>query len=241
MKKLTTFLIITLLVLAGCVSEQKKQEASTTDINRYGEFTILEGFHGFPGDRTNILTLEEAASIGASYVFDVFEDYLSGRYMELTFNYNPHISHSSWIGNIGDSPSEFEGEEEGFRSAQITFMIDAISGERINITNHALELELSLEELLESSIELNDAQIEVATEIATDYAKRHFNQGTVESVEPGTYSGGIADFMQGMSLNFVAIDTIDSGERVVEIRLHQETLQLLDIRTPLEILAPYFE
>lgn len=235
MKKLTTFLIITLLVLAGCVSKQ--EEASTTDINRYGEFTILEGFHGFPGpgDRTNILTLEEAASIGASYVFDVFEDYLSGRYMELTFNYNPHISHSSWIGNIGDSPSEFEGEEEGFRSAQITFMIDAISGERVNITNHTLGLELSLEE---SSIELNDAQIEVATEIATDYAKRHFNQGTVESVEPGTYSGGIADFMQGISLNFVAID---SGERVVEIRLHQETLQLLDIRTPLEILAQYFE
>lgn len=257
-KTMIKLMMISTFILLGILGCSDGQEI-TADIPEvdvdfllepmdFENFTILEGIHGFPGDRMQALEIEQAATIGASYVLDMFDIDMSGRYMELTFNYNPHLSISTWIGNIGDSLDEFQGEFEGFHPAQIVFTIDAISGERMSIWDNLLQSDHSLGEgvseldeleLLASDSEpLTEEEMTEVTNIAFDYAKRHFHQSTVVSVETGTYFGGEEEFVTGFTasvLNFVATDDAD---RVVAIEIAKETRQLLTIYTPIELLVP---
>ena len=237
MRKIKILSIIIFFGLMGCSGNQVA--LIEDDFIRIGEITVLEGIHGFPGDRIGTITIEDAAKIGAAYVLDIFGDDLSGKYMELTFNYNPHISSSSWIGNIGDSPSEFKGDHEGFNSAQIVFIIDAVSGERIRMDDHTLQSQQNLitPNLLELLTPTNE-EIAVVKAIAFEYAQRHFNSGIMINIELGSYSGGEEDFVSASSLNFVATD---GTGRIIAIRIQRETNQLLTIYTPIEILAPDFD
>ena len=134
-----------LFIVLGCETHEVKPEINQSYFLfpedkelALGNFNVLEGFHGFPGDRNEILPLYEVAIIGATYVLEVFGYNLDGMYMELTFNYNPHISHRTWIGNVANSADDFEGFAEGFHPRLITFSIDAVTDERINIMNHRL-------------------------------------------------------------------------------------------------------
>ena len=260
MKKFIIILILASFSLVGCSNDDVSliksseiaeyvHEAFVPENVMLGDFTILEGFHGFPGDRSSALTIEEAALIGAIYILDVFDENLDDKYMELTFNYNPHLSHSTWVGNIADAPEEFEGDEEGFQAALITFSIDAITGERININNHNVEplhgitfsnlMAMSEAELLELFPRPSEEEVELSIAIARHYAQRHFNHGEIVNIEQGFYYNNIIDFIYFPSavLNFVAIN--DQG-RVVEIEIQRESMELVSIVIPFEFLFPDF-
>jgi len=267
MKKLRGVFMLAFLpfVLMGCVSDEVVESetpvepnqnklselTSTREHNRehltLGDFTVLEGLHGFPGDQTDALTIEEAAAIGGRYVLDVLDDDLEGMYMEMTFNYNPHISHSTWIGNIAASPADFGREAEGFMPGLIVFTLDAVTGERISIFDSNVEsvttvgpLELlSEEERWALFPEPDEDEMALALAIAHDYAERHFSDSEVNTIVPGVYFGGTTDsaYFPSSRLHFVA--TGDGG-KIIEIMIQRETMELFYLGVPLEILVSDF-
>ena len=251
MKKMIVYIILVLLpfVLIACADNNEVipnalNELDQNDISipalgseelTLGDFTILEGLHGFPGDRLGTLSIEEAAHIGAIYILDVFYNTLEGMYLEMTFNYNPHISESLWIGTIAHSPDSFGGAYEGFIPGIIMFSIDAFTGERVNISNEGLESlhildlppwELSEAEFLELYPKIDDDEMEIMVEVATDYASRHFgDSSTVESIN------FVDESNPNEFLNFTAMD---NNGRVVDILIQRETRKLYSISSPLD-------
>jgi len=203
-----------------------------------GDFTVIEGFHGFPGDRSEILSIEEASIIGGTYILDVFNENLDGMYMEMTFNYNPHISHSRWIGTIAPSPEDFGDEDEGFVPGLIMFTLDAMTGERLSISNHDVEFIHetinSLEEFEELFSEPDDDELEIMIATAHHYAQRHFDHEIAINITLGIYYNGVTDsaYFPSETLTFVAAD--DEG-RAIEISIQRESMQLISISTPLEM------
>ena len=93
-----------------------------------GEFQVVEGFDGFPGDRTYTLSLEEAADIGGDYLLRMLGKTLDGKVMYLTFNYNPWISQTSWLGQIFDEGTDLT-DELRLLHAHASFSLDALTGE----------------------------------------------------------------------------------------------------------------
>jgi len=88
------------------------------------------------------MPMEEAAQIGAQYIWDVFGTNIDGLYIEMFFA--AHASHSSswWTGNIfvenPDNPTQnyvinVDGDEK-FATPVYTFTINAITGERSDIS-----------------------------------------------------------------------------------------------------------
>ncbi|MCL1948211.1 MAG: hypothetical protein FWF59_00530 [Turicibacter sp.] len=208
-----------------------------------GNFTIMEGQHGFPGDQSNTLTIEEVAEIGAQYVLNVFGYTLQGKYLELTFNYNPHISQSTWVGNVGSSPGDFIGDEEGFFPASIVFSLDAYTGKPLSIQNFDLALfdnldrdeffEMSEEEMLELFSLPESEEIENLKAIAERYAKNHFNSESV-SIELGSYPAGERGFVLSPSPTLLLMATENITGDVVNLSITRNPIELSSIRVPLE-------
>jgi len=235
MRKVIGILSCSLVLLIGCsndngVTEGRalNTEATNTSSDEterelvLGEFTIVEGVNGFPGDQTRTLDIEEAALIGATYILEVFGNDLDGMYLEMTFNYNPHISESLWIGTNAHSPEEFGDETIGFRSGEVTFVIDAFTGERISITNRTLSFSDDWEELGE----VTNEELDVMLEIAEDFSRRHFgSSSTIESVE----------HVRSVPSEFLEFIATDGEGRTIELLIQRETNQLFDISTPFEL------
>jgi len=224
--------------------ENDSNNASASENLLLGDFTVLEGMHGFPGDRTGILTIDEAALIGGNYILEALGHNLEGMYMELTFNYNPHISHSTWIGNIDYSLENFGSEAEGFASRLIVFSIDAFTGARISIVDNRVEplynipdlwWELSENELRELFPKPSSEEMEIMMTTAHNYARSHFAHELEINVEFGFYMDGFIDTSDQFSPNWSLVAT-DSDGRVAQIVIQCETRQLISIDTPLEVL-----
>ena len=239
------------LVLIGCVSGEVESETPVAKLSErtpnrehltLGDFTVLEGLNVFLGDQTDALTIEEAAAMGGRYFLDVLDDNLEGMYMEMTFSYNPHLSHSIWVGKIAASPDDFSGEAEaeGFPAVLMVFTLDAFTGERISIYNPNVESvtavgslgSLSHEERWALFPEPDEDEMALALAVAHDYAERHFSDSEVSTVVPGIYSGGVIDstYFPSEGLRFVATD--DQG-RIVEIRIQRETMKFLSLFVPI--------
>ena len=225
------------------LDNQENLVENNTEPLTLGAFSILEGRYGFPGDMSNAITLEEAANIGGQYVLDIFDNNLDGKYMELTFNYNPHISQSTWIGNIGEAAEDFVGEAEGFHAALIVFTLDAFTGERLSIDNLELTFfetadqsdiwSMSDDELLVSFPAPDNNEIEILSTLALDFAVRHFDSDSV-TVELGFYPEGEVGFVYFPFpiITFLAINT--TTDQVVEISIEREFRELSSIRVPME-------
>ena len=114
------------------------------------------------------LSAEEAAAIGAQYIYDIFGVSIDGMYVEVAYTHWPTISRKQWHGNVsrtyrntleqtaatrrraaefqtryaaGESlesidayfEEEFQEMFASYEVAMFTFIIDAITGERIDI------------------------------------------------------------------------------------------------------------
>ena len=209
----------------------------------FGDFSIIEGF-SYGDNRTSgseEISLEVAAMIGAQYILDIFNESLDGKYLQLTYSYNHHISESTWSGQVFSDASHLE-KETSLELALFTFTIDAITKARLRISVNIANLKqlhgLSWEEILALDDEAwlalfpmpDEAEINDAKSVAEAFARKHFNESEVVSVQPGFYHDANL-YVLPASLVFHAIDSTDAR---IDLMLQRTTNALVSISTPLD-------
>ena len=102
--------------------------------------TLLESpsqhYHTIP---TYALSMEDAAEIGARYIWDVLSADIDGMYVQMTFTAHPSQPRTKWFGIVsasGDTTSPPDSLLSLFMLERLyLFTIDGITGERIDISN----------------------------------------------------------------------------------------------------------
>jgi len=219
----------------------------------------------------NAMSREEAAEIGAQYIWEVFGESIDGKYVKMLTNIRPR-TREYWCGSV--SVEEFPllfGQYYSLYGVEITeemvnemrrignmssppeifsFVIDAVTGERINISRGydsgdmdiALEQEMAQDEesrmamgMLFQTVQPPEDITEYAQD-AMDFAQRHFSGTQVVSVEfesVGVAPGGFGRdsdgniFVKYRALTFLVTDSIG---REAYVGIH-ETNGLMYIST----------
>ncbi|MCL2837956.1 MAG: hypothetical protein FWE04_02665 [Oscillospiraceae bacterium] len=154
------------------------------------------------------ISREEAAQIGAQYIWDVFGASIDGMYVQMSYSDWESSSRTQWSGLVGSSPEAFDFESENW-GWSFSFAIDAVTGERIDIdtgvgfrrhwtddmdmdTMMAFRMaivesgffEKSASEMMEF-VGLSNEELEAYTQKALDLAQRHFNNSEVVDIQVG--------------------------------------------------------
>ena len=241
------------------------------------------------------LAPEEAASIGAQYILDIFGHRIDGMYVEMDFMDRGTINRSVWRGAVSvnnrytlarqayankrvqefmdayaENPeiADMRRNDRGFVDlsvyfeyipADFYFVIDAITGERIDVAHRAIQnggrtademraaRQLAAERDLPRSIlvaNLSDQEIYELLQIAGYYGQRHFTNSTVVDIHFIAAHNNLGlDYYGNISLfpgNAHLKATDDTG-RVASISICLEILQVTSISTMSNDLLPYSE
>ena len=197
-----------------------------------------------------VLSPDEAAMIGAQYIWEVFGESIDGKAVEMSYLVWPSHSRTYWMGRVADSRQHLENWYESFR-----FTIDAVTGERIGIGQNATvafgendltltHSDLSMSRDLRFDLMLEPYQLEKFTQIAGDFAAKHFSNSNVVSVE--FFRANQARFgrdntgnmiVTEFALNFYAVDDTD---REAELTISVNRQQLWRIDTQHNDIVPGF-
>ena len=163
----------------------------------------------------NALSMDEAALLGAYYIWDVFGVCIDGKYVRMLYSAHRFLSRTLWTGAVSTN-LEALIPQPGVASSYIRgrtyqFVIDGVTGDRIDIWQFSQdhgppsqeELEahmnsrnaivrsgwfnMSLEEQ-KAKIGLTPEQLEAYTQLAIERASRHFNTSTVVEIFLGDNS-----------------------------------------------------
>jgi len=127
----------------------------------------------------NALTGEEAAEIGAKYIWEMFGVDISDTNMYVGIESFPTSTRVHWGGTIGIYGALYPAPDYYIKWL-FSFTIDSITGERIEIQDfRSDEIDVSGETISGGN---HEQLVETFTEIALDYAERHFNFSEVESI-----------------------------------------------------------
>jgi len=204
----------------------------------------------------NALSPEAAAQIGAQYILDVIGECIDGSTVWLHYSSMPSMTRSFWRGSVIPSDSTDLNE------TTFGFVLDAVTGERIDIFNatNQLEGQMALTETIQNALmearrnmdpdrfyELRAGgpppqQLDAHIEAATKYAERHFVKTEIVSVE---FLGAVATHFDidangnlvvlGRQITFAVTD--NTG-RVADVTIGEETLTLIRISTQHNDLVP---
>jgi len=224
-------------------------------------FTIIDLNHGTAKPPAQAMQAEEAAQIGAYYIWDVFGESIDGMY--ITMNYTAWYGHARthWAGTVHPTIEsigldwEFDGEnghEDPFEP-MFMFLIDAITGKRVDIMYFGPRVRqhpdgITADYLMEFRSSLSDTwffmdvheqmyyigltpeQLKVYTQIAKEFAARHFNNSMIADAELGNdygtglnigpridENGNMFAVLEGLSFTI----TDDTG-RIAHVRIPAE-------------------
>ena len=150
------------------------------------------------------MSMEEAAQIGALYIWDIFGECIDGMYVEMLFGAWPDLSRTYWMGGVARSMAGFDFEDDTEYDL-FRFVIDAVTGLRIDISPGFRPPTMTPEEMDIFSewrgsetrrdwqivwqdmntnerlayLGLSHEDIEPHLQVARDYAARQFNTSTV--------------------------------------------------------------
>ncbi|MCL2199621.1 MAG: LysM peptidoglycan-binding domain-containing protein [Defluviitaleaceae bacterium] len=176
------------------------------------EITILESQNQYRQPiPASAISIEEAAQLGALYIWDMFAARIDGMYVEMHYSDHASSLRAYWSGRVAPTREALTIDRYLFEP-MFSFVIDAETGMRIdisylgrNIRNILSEDELrsflnwpttpearELREAWESTILdiLTPEEIEFYTQEAWDFAQRHFNNSTVVDVQLGQFGDG---------------------------------------------------
>jgi len=247
------------LVLVGCQTDIEQgylvenEMASSNDGDEqidWDAITIFEGVSYFDNrtDESEEISYEDAGRIGIRYLKSLFDINLEGIYVDMRFNYNHHISHSTWTGTV--MYEEHESGELDTENWMYMFTINAFTGEVELVVNWEVEPLFGLEndamsqmshgELSSLFPEPDEEEWEQLKDAAYHFAEIHFGNSDV-SVEAGLYERGRTVplvYEPTQFLNFVATDAVSEG--VIEMAIQRETKALFHLSVPFDIIAPDF-
>lgn len=156
----------------------------------------------------NAMSYEEAAEIGAQYIWDMYGDSIDGKTVKMFYcSWSSHTN-TYWMGTVADSEKDFEN----YKSSYI-FQINAVTGERVSIGPLTTSRTSDLGEgktYTMSPVEMEALQhvapenVDEYAQIAREAAQKHFNHTKVAAVE------------------FVSISLINSKEEAESYRMAWE-------------------
>jgi len=225
-------------------------------------------WQGYHEVSASAMSMEDAAQIGAAYIWDVFGACIDGMHIEMFFSAWPSSSRTYWQGSI--YPSEAAMLEEMARQEAINealtrdinadistytqvnvltapryhFMIDAVTGMRIDISYRNLEsiptvdtrtveahtswrwtvldsgwFDMDIHEQM-GYVGLSSAQFEAYTQTAKDLAQRHFNNSTVADVQLVFLGiGPTGDSPEGFVLDSLSFSITDDTGREANVSM----------------------
>ena len=161
------------------------------------------------------LSIEDAALIGAYYIWDVFGRDIDGMYVRMMYSAHQFLTRSLWTGAVSTNLEALIPQEGAaglyIRGRMYQFVIDGITGERIDIWRFSQDqgpptqeelnahanfrdavvqsgwFEMSLEEQ-KDKIGLTPDLLAAYTQAAKELASRHFNTSSVVEIFLGDNS-----------------------------------------------------
>jgi hypothetical protein len=201
--------------------------ALTVDVPPNGWFT----------PSADALSPEEAADLGARYIWDVTGESIDGKFVSMFYSHAPSSTRAYWHGQVGDSAGATEVNDVSY-----SFTICAVSGERIGIDIwdvliNGMEEGREIRELVLQGLEsiIDDAQLAISAQSAREYAQRHFNNTVVVSVEfqkatPNAVGRDASE--NAYFTDYLLIFTVtDNTGREADVRIFMESGQLFHIST----------
>ncbi len=198
---------------------------------------------------TQVIPMQEAADIGAQYIWEMFGENIDGKVVEMDYRAYPFNTRTWWIGAVADSKSDLENHEAIYR-----FTIDAISGERIDIDKDwsgsaaSKENEKTItfeqfEQLIEAYRNQNHDEY---IQVAKDYAQKHFTNSKVvsavyHSMSPKRIGRDRNTITYNPKDNEMSIIVTDNTGCEATVRIVIETKQLLSISTQENDIVPGFD
>jgi hypothetical protein len=197
----------------------------------------------------NTLSAQQAAQLGAQYIWEVLGENIDGKTVYMSYNILPSNTKFYWVGMVMDNSKEAGSTRESF----IQFMINAVSGERISIHDmrkndmdfpaKAMTLD-EYNELL-TTIPVNIGKYE---QLAKEYAQKHFNLTDVTGVTWGGIQVVTASGDRRSSGNVIlSMDTLlsftftDQRGREAKVTVSMETDKLCSLTTQHNDFMPGFE
>ena len=121
----------------------------------------------------NALSAQQAAEVGARYIWEMFGEDISGSMVSIFFSMFPSSTRTHWSGAVW-------AWDDPYHVSHFRFTIDAVTGERISIHDLRRDVIREIEESVFDGCYL--CLVEINTQIALEYARRHFNFTDVVSV-----------------------------------------------------------
>ena len=216
--------------------------------------------------RANILSAEEAAELGARYIWEVFGESIDGTYVEMVYAYWPASIRSAWVGMVFSSDptgrwddilvvdGHLEYAPQNVMAYYFMFSIDSVTGKRINLFADFSQYvcndieRFSRDDLLASSVfDIVPTFTTNHIESAEEFASRHFNTSTVvdiqfndELINPLGFA--LDEYGNIIATNYILIFNVtDDTGRVAEVWICQQTGELISISTSDNDFIPGFE
>jgi len=253
--------IVLVLALAGCATTESPDignvpnlptpETVSPDMPKeeltLGAFKVVEGPFGSPGGPENVISLEEAAELAGEYLLRMLGMTLEGQVMQLSYNYNPWISHATWGGEIFEEVADMESEE-WFVHSLVSFSIEAITREphSLWISRNMSACERVEPENGDSTLSdhrqtchfdrFDDADREEMALLETwaiHYATLHFESEVVH-LEASSFAEASWS-LEGSPIAFFF--AMDAEGRIVDITIDRETFALVSIGVPSVLLG----
>jgi len=188
------------------------------------------------------ISIDEAAQIGAEYIWEMFGIDIDGLAVELRYNnFQPH-----------NTLSVFHGTVLTGTDVSLNFMLDAITGERMMISRRTIntpdadvsEAWAMMQRAAGSGrcafpVELSQEEQDVYLELARGFAQKHFNNSNVAEISFTTALASSFDrdangniIVTSRRLHF---DATDDAGREIMVSVYQGSQELSVITTPIEM------
>ena len=181
------------------------------------------GQHANNTASASAMSMEEAAQIGAQYIWDVFGESIDGMYVEMLFSSVPSHSRALWIGIVfPDNPASMEANDLQSRAHRAhnelyRFAIDAVTGLRVDISpgfgyvpQPSYEERQALNETLSVTMRISDEQMawHIAWEAMTTAERMTYLGLSQSDIEPYLQAG--REFARSHFNNSTVVYTTES-------------------------------
>ena len=225
--------------------------------------TVYQNHNEWYTPNANTIAYEEAAEIGARYIWTMFGESIDGKTVEMNYSAWPSHSRTYWGGSVADSREKLNPKDTDNYDVLYSFLICAVSGEWIDISNYqtqsadedkrTINMLRALTGL--SNEEAEDIQrqryayppperLDEYIQMTKDYAAKHFAGAEVASIELCTYgSYGTYDLDDNgdviiVPAKYLAHTVTSSTGRTADVTIKIETMELVHIITQHNDIVP---